>query len=331
MPSKVNDKARRLSRREFIIKLSTAAAVSAVCGAAALVFHSGEPVNRRNNKIYTFKNYRVSDTSPTLPKIAIAHGKDADKMVRAAVEKLGGIGQFIKPADKVLIKPNVGWDRQPELAANTNPDVVAAVVRLCIEARAASVWVTDVSINDPYRSFARSGIEAAVLKAGGIVKFTTGNDFLDTDLKGEILKIWPVSAFFHQVDKVINIPIAKHHSLSKCTLSMKNLYGTLGGQRNRLHQDINVSIADLAVAIRPTLTVMDATRVLRTNGPTGGSISDVAQGDTIIAGTDDVAIDTYALSFLDLKVADVPYIQMAELRGVGISDWKSLNPAEFTV
>ncbi len=134
-----------------------------------------------------------------------------------------------------------------------------------------------------------------------------------------------------QVDKVINIPIAKHHSLSKCTLSMKNLYGTLGGQRNRLHQDINTSIADLAVAIRPTLTVMDATRVLRTNGPTGGSISDVAAGDTIIVGTDDVAIDTYTLSFLDIKVADVPYIQMAELRGVGISDWKSLNPVEVTV
>ncbi|MEO5360230.1 MAG: DUF362 domain-containing protein [Nitrospirota bacterium] len=331
MPSKLNDKARGLSRREFLIKLTTAAVASATCGAAALIFHSGEPVNRRNNKIYTFKNYRITDISAALPKLAIVHGKDAGKMVRAAVDKLGGIGQFIKPSDKVLIKPNVGWDRQPELAANTNPDVVAAVVRLCIEARASSVWVTDVSINDPYRSFARSGIESAVSKAGGKVKFTTDNDFLDTDLKGELLKIWPVSAFFHQVDKVINIPVAKHHSLSKCTLSMKNLYGTLGGQRNRLHQDINVSIADLAAAIRPTLTVMDATRVLKTNGPTGGSISDVAQGDTIIAGADDVAIDTYTLSFLDLKAADVPYIQMAEHRGVGTSDWKSLNPAEFSV
>ncbi|MBF0458197.1 MAG: DUF362 domain-containing protein [Nitrospirae bacterium] len=331
MPSKLNDKARKLSRREFLIKLSTAAAASAVCGTAALVFHSSEPVKRSTGKIYTFKNYRVSDTSAALPKLAVVHGKDAEKMVRAAIDKLGGIGQFIKPADKVLIKPNVGWDRQPELAANTNPDVVAAVVRLCVEAKAASVWVTDVSINDPYRSFARSGIESAVLKAGGKVKFTTGSDFLDTDLKGEMLKIWPVSAFFHQVDKVINIPIAKHHSLSKCTLSMKNWYGTLGGQRNRLHQDINTSIADLATAIRPTLTIMDATRILKTNGPTGGSISDTAIGDTIIAGTDEVAIDTYCLSFFDLKAADVPYIQIAEQRGVGTSDWKSLASEEFTV
>ncbi|MCG6551267.1 MAG: DUF362 domain-containing protein [Candidatus Magnetominusculus sp. LBB02] len=331
MPSKLNTKARSLSRREFLIKLSTAAAASAVCGAAALVFHSDEPVKRQSSKIYTFKNYRVEGISAALPKLAIVHGKDAAKMVRAAVDKLGGISQFIKPSDRVLIKPNCGWDRQPELAANTNPDVVAALVQLCIEAKAASVWVTDVSINDPYRSFARSGIEAAVTKAGGKVKFTTNNDFLDTDLKGEALKVWPVSAFFHQVDKVINVPIAKHHSLSKCTLSMKNLYGTLGGQRNRLHQDINTSIADLAFAIRATLTVMDATRILKTNGPTGGSISDVATGDTIIAGTDDVAIDTYTMSFLDLKAADVPYIQMAERRGVGISDWKSLAPAEFTV
>ncbi|MBF0515983.1 MAG: DUF362 domain-containing protein [Nitrospirae bacterium] len=331
MPSKLNDKARKLSRREFMIKLSTAVTASAACGATALVFHSSEPVNRRNSKIYTFKDYRIMDISAALPKLAVVHGTDAQKMVTAAVEKLGGIGQFIKPSDKVLIKPNVGWDRQPELAANTNPDIVAAVVRLCIEARAASVWVTDVSINDPYRSFSRSGIEAAVAKAGGKIKFTTENDFLDTDLKGELLKIWPVSAFFHHVDKVINLPIAKHHSLSKCTLSMKNLYGTLGGQRNRLHQDINTSIADLAAAIRPTLTIMDATRVLKTNGPTGGSISDVAQGNTIIAGTDQVAIDTYTLSFLDLKADDVPYIQMAQIRGVGGSDWKSLNTAEFSV
>ncbi|MBF0320355.1 MAG: DUF362 domain-containing protein [Nitrospirae bacterium] len=330
MPSKINHKARKLSRREFLIKLSTAVAASAACGAAAMVFRSSEPVLRRSSKIYTFKNYRI-ETSAALPKLAVVHGHDADKMIRAAVDKLGGIGEFIKSGDKVLIKPNVGWDRQPELAANTNPDVVAAVVRLCIEARAAAVWVTDVSINDPYRSFARSGIEAAVLKAGGKVKFTTENDFLDTDLKGELLKVWPVAAFYHQVDKVINIPIVKNHSLSKCTLAMKNWYGVLGGQRNRLHQDINVSIADLAAAIRPTLTIMDATRVLKKNGPTGGSLSDVAAGDTIIAGVDEVAIDAYCLSFLDLKVDVVPFIQMAQQRGVGTADWRSLSPAEFTV
>jgi len=252
-------------------------------------------------------------------------------MVRAAIEKIGGISRFVSPGDKVLLKPNVAWDRQPEQAANTNPAVVAAVVKLCLEARAAEVWVTDVPVNDPYRCFARSGIEDAVKTAGGKIRLTTENDFVLTDLKGESLKVWPVSVFYHQADKLINLPVVKHHSLSKCTMAMKNLYGSLGGQRNRLHQDINTSIADLACAIRPTLTVMDATRVLRRNGPTGGNLSDVSIENTVIAGVDMVAIESYGLRFLDLKVEDIPFILMAEKRGMGISDWKSLNIAEMNV
>ena len=114
-------------------------------------------------------------------------------------------------------------------------------------------------------------------------------------------------------------------------MAMKNLYGSLGGQRNRLHQDINTAIADLAAAIRPTLTVMDATRVLRRNGPTGGNLSDVSIENTVIAGVDLVAVESYGLRFLDLKVEDVPFITMAEKRGIGISDLKLLNVAEIEV
>src|SRR5208283_213076 len=264
-------------------------------------------------------------------QLAVARGKDVDKMVRAAIEKIGGMGRFVGLGERVLLKPNAAWDRQPEQAANTNPAVVASVVKLCLEARASEVWVTDVSVNDPYRCFARSGIEDAVKKAGGKIRLADESDFVPTDLKGESLKVWPVSRFYHQADKVINLPVVKHHSLSKCTMAMKNLYGSLGGQRNRLHQDINTSIADLASAIRPTLTVMDATRVLMRNGPTGGNLSDVAIENTVIAGTDLVAVEAYGLRFLNLQAADVPFIGMAEKRGLGISDWKSLNVAEINV
>jgi uncharacterized protein (DUF362 family) len=252
-------------------------------------------------------------------------------MVRTAVDKLGGISRFISRGEKVLIKPNIGWDRQPELAANTNPEVVGAVVRLCREAGASEVWVNDVSINDPYRSFARSGIESAVKQAGGKVKFTTDNDFLQTDLKGQALKVWPVSKYYHQVDRVINLPVVKHHSLSKCTIAMKNWYGVLGGRRNRLHQEIDTSIADLAAAIRPTLTITDATRILVRNGPTGGSLSDVSIEDTIIAGLDEVAMDSYAIQFLDLKVDDVRFLKIAENMKIGITDWKSLDYVELSI
>lgn len=330
MPSKDNKREPGISRRQFLLRTAATCGLAATTGVWGYVFYSKEPVRRSDSRILTFKDFRTEENK-VYPQLAVVHGKDAEKMVRAALEKIGGMGRFVSPGEKVLIKPNVAWDRQPEQAANTNPAVVGAVVKLCLEARASEVWVTDVSVNDPYRCFARSGIDDAVKKAGGKIRVNTENDFVLTDLKGESLKVWPVSAFYHQADKLINLPVVKHHSLSKCTMAMKNLYGSLGGQRNRLHQDINTSIADLASAIRPTLTVMDATRVLKRNGPTGGNLSDVSIENTVVAGVDLVAIESYGLRFLDLKVEDVPFITIAEKRGIGISDWKSLNVAEIDV
>lgn len=330
MPSKDNKREPGISRRQFLLRTAATCGLAATTGVWGYVFYSKEPVRRSDSRILTFKDFRTEENK-VYPQLAVVHGKDAEKMVRAALEKIGGMGRFVSPGEKVLIKPNAAWDRQPEQAANTNPAVVGAVVKLCLEARASEVWVTDVSVNDPYRCFARSGIEDAVKKAGGKIRLTTENDFALTDLKGESLKVWPVSAFYHRADKLINLPVVKHHSLSKCTMAMKNLYGSLGGQRNRLHQDINTSIADLASAIRPTLTVMDATRVLKRNGPTGGNLSDVSIENTVIAGVDLVAIESYGLRFLDLKVEDIPFITIAEKRGIGISDWKSLNVAEIDV
>jgi len=330
MPSKNNKREPGLSRRQFLLRTAATCGLAATAGVWGYVFYSKEPVRRSNSRIMTFKDFRTEEKT-VYPKLAVVHGQDAEKMVRLAIEKIGGMGRFVSPGDKVLLKPNVAWDRQPEQAANTNPAVVAAVVKLCLEARASEVWVTDVPVNDPYRCFTRSGIETAVTKVGGKIRLTAENDFVPTDLKGESLKVWPVSASYHQADKLINLPVVKHHSLSKCTMAMKNLYGSLGGQRNRLHQDINTAIADLSSAIRPTLTVMDATRVLKRNGPTGGNLSDVSIENTVIAGVDMVAIETYGLRFLDLKVEDIPFILMAEKRGLGVSDLKSLNIAEMNV
>lgn len=330
MPSKINKKEPGISRRQFLLRTATTCGLAATAGVWGYLFYSREAVRRSDSRILTFRDFRIEE-SKVYPTLAVVHGLDAEKMVMAAVDKIGGMSRFIKPGDKVLLKPNVAWDRQPEQAANTNPEVVAAVVKLCLEAHAAEVWVTDVPVNDPHRCFARSGIEEAVLRSGGKIRLAAENDFLLTDLKGESLKVWPVSPFYHQVDKLINLPLVKHHSLSRCTMAMKNLYGSLGGQRNRLHQDINTSIADLATAIRPTLTVMDATRVLRRNGPTGGNLADVSIENTVIAGVDLVAIESYGLRFLDLKAEDIPFILMAEKRGIGVSDWKSLTIAEMNV
>jgi uncharacterized protein (DUF362 family) len=330
MPSKHNEREPTITRRQFLKRTAATCGLAAAAGAWGYVFYSEEPVGRNAARTYTLRDFRAEDNSIS-PHLAIVHGREADKMVRAAFDSLGGIERFVDPGDKVLLKPNASWDRQPEQAANTNPEVVAAVVKLCLGARASEVWVTDVSVNDPLRCFARSGIGAAVQKAGGRIRLAGDGDFVPTDLQGDALKVWPVSVFYHEADKVINLPVVKHHSLSRCTMAMKNLYGILGGQRNRLHQDIDTAIADLATAVRPTLSIMDATRVLKRNGPTGGNLSDVSVENTIIAGVDIVSVEACGLQFLGLQPSDIPFIAMAEKRGVGISDWKSRNVAELNV
>jgi len=330
MSSKHSRKEPDISRRKFLRNTAATCGLAAASGIWGYLAYSDKPVRRSSEKIHTFKNYRVPD-SESYPSMVIVHGTEAASMAAAALSKLGGMKRFINKGERVIIKPNVGWDRQPEQAANTNPELVGAVVNLCRKAGASEVWVTDVSINDPYRSFARSGIEHAVQASGGTVRFTTENDFVLTDLKGQVLRVWPVSRFYHEADKVINMPVVKHHSLSKCTISMKNWYGVLGGRRNRLHQDINTSIADLATAIRPTLTIIDAIRVLVRNGPTGGNLSDVSIENTIVAGLDEIALDSYCLKFLNLHAKDVPYLVMGENRGLGVTEWKALDYLELSV
>jgi uncharacterized protein (DUF362 family) len=317
-------------RRRLLLNLGLTAGAAAGFTALGLSGYSRDPVRRREEPVLALKDFRVAP-SALLPELAVVHGTDVETMVREAVQRLGGMGRFVAKGDRVVLKPNVGWDRQPEQAANTNPEVVGAVVRLCREAGASQILVTDVSLNDPERCFARSGIRAAAQEAGAEVILPGSNDFLQTDMGGELLKVWPVARYFHQADRLINLPLVKHHSLCGCTLAMKNWYGVLGGRRNQLHQRIHTSIVDLAAALRPTLTLMDATRVLRRNGPTGGSLEDVSVENTLIAGTDEVAIDAYSLGFLGLDPSAVPFLAMGEARGLGRVDWRSLRMVESQV
>ncbi|MCP4699023.1 MAG: DUF362 domain-containing protein [Gammaproteobacteria bacterium] len=316
-----------MTRREFMREAAVISGAAAGMAALGYLSYSDEPIRKITEEIKLLKDFRVPASS-SFPVLAVVRGNNPERMVREAMDRLGGIVRFVSRGDKVLIKPNAGWDRQPEQAANTNPQVVAAAVKLCREAGAGEVWVSDVSLNDPYRCFARSGIEAAAQAAGGEVLLPGDGDFVQTDMRGALLKVWPVSRFFHEADKVVNLPVVKHHSLCKCTLAMKNWYGVLGGRRNQLHQDIHTSIVDLAAALRPTFTIMDATRVLKRNGPTGGSLQDVSIENTIIAGLDEVAIDAFSLQFLDVSPDQVPFLRMGEERGLGTADWRSLNISE---
>jgi uncharacterized protein (DUF362 family) len=276
------------------------------------------------------RDFRIHQPSATAdPVFAIAKSStDPAELVRRALGAMGGMGRFVSRGDIVAVKPNIGWDRMPVHAANTNPLVVAEVVRLAFEAGAKEVIVTDASCNEANRCFQRSGIWRAAYAVGANVILPSAHRFRDLRMKGEVLDQWPVYLPLVNADKVINVPVAKHHNLSKFTGGMKNWYGILGGRRNRLHQNIDVSIADLATFMRPTLTIIDATRVLLRNGPQGGNIDDAKDMHQVIASLDQVAADAYACTLIGEQPANVRYLKLGHERGIGSMFWQQLPHVE---
>jgi uncharacterized protein (DUF362 family) len=316
---------RAAGRREALLKLLRLTGLSAAAAGLGFWFKGRsrrpeEPLAAGLDRSFTVP------ADPNLPEMVIARGEDPRHLVRRAIEELGGIKRFVARNDVVVIKPNIGWDRTPEQAANTNPDLVAEMVRLCLEASAAKVIVTDVSCNEPRRCFQRSGIAEAARAAGAQVILPEERKFREVDLRGDVLRSWPVFEPFLAADKMINIPIAKHHDLTGVTLGMKNWYGILGGQRQRLHQRIHESLADLADFMRPTLTLIDAYRILLRNGPTGGNLEDVALKKTLLAGTDPVALDAYAAkAYWDLDSQTLRYLELASARGLGTVHFENVR------
>jgi uncharacterized protein (DUF362 family) len=220
------------------------------------------------------------------------------------------------------------------LGATTRPELVAEVVRLCYSrAGAKQVYVTDNPINDPASCFALSGIGKAASEAGAKVVLPKDNLFKHTTLKdAKLIRNWPIFYEpFEKIDKLIGIAPIKHHHRSGASMTMKNWYGLLGGRRNIFHQDINTIIAELAMMVKPTLVILDGTQVMMTNGPTGGSISDLIRADTLIASCDMVAADSYGCGLLGLKVPDLPYLTKAHEAGAGTTDYQSLKPIFATV
>ncbi|MEK7408910.1 MAG: DUF362 domain-containing protein [Acidobacteriota bacterium] len=313
------------ARRDLLVNLLRLGGLSA--GAAGLGFWLNLRSRRPEEPAAAVLEHDFTvPREPNLPEMAVIQGDDPRKLVRRAIEELGGIKRFIARGDVVVVKPNVAWDRTAEQAANTNPEVVAETVRLCLEAGAARVIVTDVGVNDARRCFERSGIGASARAAGADLILPEERKFKNVDLRGETLGPWPVFEPFLAADKMINIPIAKHHSLTGATLGMKNWFGILGGPRHRLHQRIHESLVDLAAFMRPTLTILDAWRVLVRNGPTGGSSDDVALKKTLIAGTDPVAIDAYAAkAYWDLDHQRLRYLKLAADRGLGTMDFEKVR------
>jgi uncharacterized protein (DUF362 family) len=259
-------------------------------------------------------------SSDGAPVLSIVRGENPAAVTGEAINALGGMSGFVSKGDVVLVKPNMGWDRTPEQAANTNPLVIGTLVKLAYEAGAKKVKVFDFTCNSARRCYKRSGIAEAAEAEGADVSFIEERKFKKMKINGEKLKEWPVYEDAVEVDKIINVPIAKHHSLAGHTLSMKNLMGIIGGRRNLLHQKLDVNIVDLAAFFKPVLTVLDAVRVLAANGPQGGNLNDVKMMNTVAASADQVAIDAFGATLFGKTAKNLPHIQNAFSRGLGEKD-----------
>jgi uncharacterized protein (DUF362 family) len=273
-------------------------------------------------------DYSVADLQG---RMCIAHGTDRATIVRQAFDALGGMKAFVKPGERVLLKVNAAFASPPALGATSHPDLVAAVARLCFEAGAARVAVTDNPINDPASCFTLTGIQAAAHEAGADVIIPRRTLFRRFSVDGgRLIRQWPTLIEpLLQADRVIGLAPVKDHHRSGASMTLKNWYGLLGGRRNIFHQDVHTLIRELAVMIRPTAVILDGVQTMMRNGPTGGSLSDLKPTGTMIVSTDPVAADAAGAALLERLPADLPFIAKAQQAGAGTADYRSLQFKEI--
>jgi uncharacterized protein (DUF362 family) len=312
---------REHTRRDFIVR-STAAGMAAL-GAESVVAPQARAAGNEADMAIAKWNGQGPPRAAELKRIAVA-------LTEKAVEGIGGLKRFVGRGDVVWIKPNIAWDRTPELAANTNPDMVATLVRLCFEAGAKTVKVGDHPCDLAEKTYHSSGIADAARKAGAEVLFVDPNRFRKTAIGGERVKSIPVYPAILDCDLVINVPVVKHHGLATVTACMKNYMGVIDDRRS-FHQALPECLADLTRFMKPRICVLDGIRILKAHGPKGGNPDDVELKTTVAAGVDVVALDAWGAELMGVKPADVGSIVKGQEVGLGTIDYRSLNLREISV
>jgi uncharacterized protein (DUF362 family) len=266
------------------------------------------------------------------PDLVVVRNGEPETLVRTALKALGGMERFVPRGANVFVKPNICVAYHTyEYAATTNPWVVGALVKLCFEAGAASVKVCDFPFGgSAQQAYEISGIQEQVKANGGEMVYMPGFKYVKAQIpNGVELKQTDVFGDLLKADVLINVPIAKHHSSAKLTLGMKNLMGVVR-DRSAFHFNLGQRIADLSTLLRPQLTLVDAVRILKANGPTGGNLDDVQKLDTVIASADIVAADSYGATLFGQQPEEIPYIKAAAAMGLGRSDLNNLKLEELT-
>ena len=348
----VNPSELPIPRRRFLTGLGGAAAVvGGSVGAGLLLRDSWGMKGVEPPKQVRLANYVVHAPRTSRPSMVVVRSNPLDpagvepndlllareeqalKMVTAALEEMGGVSKFIVKGDVVVIKPNVAFDKNPDLGATTSPDTVSAVVKLCLKNGARKVIVADNPINNPESCFFKTKVGEAAERAGAEVMMPQHSYFEDLWVGGEtITTTWRMFYRpFREATKVIGISPVKDHNLCKATVTLKNWYGLLGNPRNQFHQNIHGIISDFALMMKPTLVIADGRKLLMRNGPTGGSLNDVKQSDTIVVGTDSVAVDGWCIEkLLEKNRSDIIYLSKVVARGLG-KDWRPQMMSELRV
>ncbi len=263
------------------------------------------------------------------PIVAKVQGANYAQITGDAIQALGGMKKFVNAGEVVVVKPNMAWDRPPEMAANAHPAVVRQVVELCLEAGAKKVKVLDNTCDDARKAYANSGIKAAVegiKDPRAVVEYVDDRGFVELKIeKARALKKWYFYKEILEADRFINIPIAKNHSEARLTMCLKNMMGAIGGWRGRIHVGLHQNIADMNLLLRPDLHVLDATRILLRNGPSGGSLEDVEVKNLVFASTDPVALDALGTGLFGMNPADIGYIAKAHQAGRGEMDLSKIK------
>ena len=259
-------------------------------------------------------------------------GGEPGEMYAKAIASMGGMSRFIKRGDKVVVKPNMGWDKRPEFAANTNPDLLSAIIKDCLAAGAAEVTVFDNTCDEWQACYKNSGLEDAAKAAGAKVAFAHDEKYYrQVSLpNGQRLKEAKIHEAILDCDKWINVPILKTHGGARMTVSLKNYMGIVWDRRWWHSNDLQQCIADCATyEKKPVLSIVDAYRIMTQNGPKGRSIADVQMAKALFMSTDMVAVDTAAVRFFgqfrDMKLEEVSHIGIAEKMNIGTSNLDTLK------
>lgn len=301
-----------MNRREFIKKCISIAAIASISPLLKGKPLLGSPLDSEQTK------------TPDL--VAVKNGEPAE-MFDTGIKALGGIENFVKKGQTVVVKPNIAWNREPERGANTNPQLVKRVIEHCIQAGAKKVYVFDHPCDNWESTYKASGIERAAKDAGAVVVPAHKESYFEeVRVPGaHTLKTTKVHELILDSDVFINVPILKHHGSTLMTCAMKNLMGVVWDRGFYHRTDLHGCITEFCLFRKPDLNIVDAYYVMFRNGPQGRSKEDLRKERMQLISTDILAIDTAASRILGREPQDIKHVVYGDERNLGIMDLERLN------